>query len=149
MRRTPASCEAGSCIREETEASLRQALSLFEKAIELDPSFARAYVGIAECHQLLANGGYEPPDVSLSAVKSSLERAIDLDPDLPEAHASLSEMFFNVDDLPGMETEARRALDLNPSLPEPYSMLSELAGTQRRPGGDGQTERDSLPPRPN
>ena len=35
--------------REETEASLRQALSLFEKAIELDPSFARAYVAVAEC----------------------------------------------------------------------------------------------------
>ena len=119
--------------REETEASLRQALSLFEKAIELDPSFARAYVGIAECHQLLATAGYEPPDVCLPAVKSSLERAIDLDPDLPEAHASLSEMFFNVDDLPGMEAEARRALDLNPSLPEPYSMLSELAALKGDP----------------
>ena len=51
--------------REETEASLRQALSLFEKAIKLDPSFARAYVGVAECHEWLANYGYEPYDVSL------------------------------------------------------------------------------------
>ena len=81
--------------REETEASLRQALGLFEKAIELDPRFARAYVGVAECHEWLANYGYEPIDVSLSIVKTSLERAIDLDPNLPEAHASLSEMFFN------------------------------------------------------
>ena len=120
--------------REETEASLRQALSLFEKAIELDPSFARAYVGVAECHEFLANIGYEPPDISLSSMKSSLERAIDLDPNLPEAHASLSEMFFNVDDMPGMEAEARRALDLNPSLPEPYSMLSELAAMNGDPG---------------
>ena len=37
--------------REETEASLRQAIGLFEKAIELDPRFARAYVGVAECHE--------------------------------------------------------------------------------------------------
>ena len=120
--------------REETEASLRQALSLFEKAIELDPRFARAYVGVAECHEWLANYGYEPYDVSLSSMKSSLERAIDLDPDLPEAHASLSEMFFNGDDMPGMEAEARRALELNPSLPEPYSMLSELAAIKGDPG---------------
>ncbi len=119
--------------REETEASLRQAISLFEKAIELDSRFARAYVGVAECHQWLASG-YEPFDVSLSIVKSSLERAIDLDPNLPGAHASLSEMFFNEDDMPGMETEARRALDLNPSLPEPYSMLSELAALKGDPG---------------
>ncbi|MGD0550922.1 MAG: adenylate/guanylate cyclase domain-containing protein [Candidatus Bathyarchaeia archaeon] len=120
--------------REETEASLRQALVLFEKAVELDPRFARAYVGVAECHQQLAVAGYEPFDVSLSIVKTSLERAINLDPNLPEAHASLSEMFFNVDDMPGMEAEARRALDLNPSLPEPYSMLSELAAMNGDPG---------------
>jgi TolB-like protein len=112
--------------REETEASLRQAISLFEKAIELDPKFARAYVGLAECHQWLANYGHEPYDISLSIVKTSLERAIGLDPNLPEAHASLSEMFFNIDDLPDSEAEARKALELNPSLPETYAMLSEL-----------------------
>jgi adenylate cyclase len=113
--------------REESEASLRQALGLFEKAIELDPRFARAYVGVAECHELLGTIGYEPYDVTHSTVKASLTRAIELDPDLPEAHASLSEMFFNEDDLPSMEAEARTALELNPSLPDPYSMLSELA----------------------
>jgi adenylate cyclase len=119
--------------REETEASLKQALGLFEKAIELDPRFARAHVGVAECHQWLGNYGYEPYDVSLSIVKTSLERAIDLDPNLPEAHASLSEMFFNKDDMPNMEAEARKALELNPSLPEPYSMLSELAALKGDP----------------
>jgi adenylate cyclase len=126
--------------REETEASLRQATGLFEKAIELDPKFAKAYVGLAECHQSLAIRAYEPDDVSLSIVKSSLERAIDLDPNLPEAHASLSEMFFNVDDLPGMEAEARRALELNPSLPEPYSMLYELSALN---GDTGEMVRQS------
>ena len=125
--------------RGETEASLRQAISLFEKAIELDPKFARAYVGVAECHQWLASG-YEPFDVSLSIVKSSLERAIDLDPNLPEAHASLSEMFFNEDDMPNMEAEARRALELNPSLPETYSMLSELAALK---GDSGEMVRQN------
>jgi len=121
-------------LREETEASVRQALSLFEKAIELDPRFARAYVSVAECHEALGTIGYEPYDISLSIVKTSLERAIDLDPNLPEAHASLSEMLFNEDDMPSMEAEARRALDLNPSLPEPYSMLSELAALKGDPG---------------
>jgi len=116
--------------REETEGSLRQALGLFEKAIELDPRFARAYVGVAECHQWLGNYGYEPYEVLLSTVRISLERAIDIDPNLPEAHAALSEMFFNMDDLPGMEAEARRALELNPSLPDPHSMLSELAAEE-------------------
>jgi len=112
--------------REETEGSLRAALRLFEKAIVLDPKFARAYVGVAECHQSLATRGYEVFDVSYSTVESSLEHAIGLDPDLPEAHAALSEMFFNLDKVPQSEAEARMALELNPSLPDPYSMLSEL-----------------------
>jgi adenylate cyclase len=113
--------------REDKEASVRQGLSLFEKAIELDPKFAKAYVGVAECHQRLATGGYEPADVSISIVKRSLERAIDLDPDLPEAHAALSEMFFNLDEVSDSEAEARGALELNPSLPDPYHLLGELA----------------------
>jgi len=78
--------------------------------------------------------GFEQFDVSLSTVKSLLERAIDLDPNLPEAHAVLAEMFFNVDDMPGLDAEARRALELNPSLPQPYSMLSELAAMNGDPG---------------
>ena len=117
-----------------TEVSLRQAVSLFEKAIELDPGFARAYVGVAECHQSLATAGYEPWDVSYSIVKPSLQHAIDLDPDLPEAHAALSEMFFNLDEVADSEAEARRALELNPSLPDAYSMLSELAALRGDPG---------------
>ena len=121
-------------LREDSEASVRQALSLFEKAIELDPRFARAYVGVAECYDWFSTSGGEPHDVSLSHVRSSLERAIDLDPDLPEAHAALSTMFFSADDMPGMEAEARRALELNPSLPDPYAMLSELAALKGDPG---------------
>jgi len=126
--------------RQETETSTRQAISLFEKAIELDPKFTKAYVGIAECHQFLATSGYEPWDVSFSAVKTLLEHAINLDPNSPEAHASLSEMFYNEDNVLAMEAEGRRALELNPSLPEPYVMLSELAALR---GDSGEMVKQS------
>ena len=114
--------------REGNETSLKRAIGLFEKATELDPSFAKAYVGMADCHTMLADGGYEPADVSLATVKSLLKRAIDLDPNLPEAHAALANMHFTEDDVLGSETEARMALELDPSLPATYAMLSELAG---------------------
>jgi len=119
--------------RKETEASVKQAISLFEKAIESDPKFAKAHVGVAECHQWLGNSGYEPWDVTVSTVKSSLERAIRFDPNLPEAHAALAEMFYNLDEVRDCEAEARRALELNPSLPEPHAMLSELAVIEGEP----------------
>ena len=119
--------------REGSEPSLRQALKLFERAVELDPSFARAHVGVAECHQYLATVGYEPPDIMLPAVKASLKLALELDPDLAEAHASLAVLHLNEDDLPGTEVEARRALELNPSIPEAYRQLHEVAGIKGEP----------------
>jgi TolB-like protein/cytochrome c-type biogenesis protein CcmH/NrfG len=119
--------------REGSEPSVRQALKLFERAVELDLSYARAYAGVAQCHQYLANVGYEPMDVMLPAVKASLNRALELEPDLAEAHASLALLHFNEDDLPETEAEARRALELNPSLPQAYWMLYEVAGIKGEP----------------
>ena len=121
-------------LREQTEASLRQAIALFEKAIELDPRFARAYVGQAECHQFLADKGSEPSDVSVATVRRLLERALKLDSNSPEVHSMLSNLFFSEDDVPGAEAEARRALELNPNLPDPYWNLSELAAVKGDPG---------------
>jgi adenylate cyclase len=120
-------------LREETQASLRQAMALFEKAIELDPGFARAYVGEAECHQRLADFGGEPRDISITTVRRLLEHAINLDSNLPEAHASLAVMLFNEDDALGSEAEARKALELNPSLPDTYWILFELAALKGEP----------------
>jgi len=116
--------------RQDTEGSLKQGLNLFEKAIELDPKFAKAYVGVADCHLFLGTGGYETFDVCTSAAKAALDHALTLEPDLPEAHASLAYLNYSEDNLPGTEVEARRALELNPNLPEPYGYLSELAATQ-------------------
>jgi adenylate cyclase len=121
-------------LREETEASLRQAVSLFEKAIELDPKFARAYVGIAECHLALAESGQDSYGGSLSNAKVPLDRALSLDPDLPEAHSCLSGLLFDMDDMPGAEAEAKKALELNPSLTEPYRCLFELAALREDEG---------------
>jgi len=131
-------------VRMGTEPSLRQAIGLFEKAIELDPSFAKAYVGLAQCHQFLADGGFELADISVTTVRRLLDRALSLDPNLPEAHAALTVMFFNMDDFPGAEAQARRALELNPSLPDTYWHLFELAAHKGDPG-EMEADRVSLP----
>ena len=121
-------------LREQTEASLKQAIVLFEKAIELDPNFARAYVGEAECHQLLADRGHEPNDISVTTVRRLLGRALNIDPNLPEAHAALAVVFFNEDNVIGSEAEVKRALELNPSLPDPCWLMFELAAIKGDPG---------------
>lgn len=119
--------------REGSEPSLRQALKLFERAVELDHSFARAHVGLAECHQDLANFGYEKSEVMSAAVNASLARALEIDPDLAEAHSALAMQHWFDDDFRGTVAEARKALELNPSLPEPHHALCEAAGIRGDP----------------
>jgi adenylate cyclase len=114
-------------IQERTEPSLRQALGLFEKAIGLDPTFARAHAGLAECYVQLVNDGYEAFEHTIPKAELAVKKALELDPDLAEAHATLALVDFQVDDVAGSEKEARRAVELNPSLPEPHRVLSNAA----------------------
>jgi TolB-like protein/Flp pilus assembly protein TadD len=119
--------------RGETEPSLRQAVGLLERAVELDPSFARAYVGLAECFLNLANEIYEPYEKSIPKAELFVKKALSLDPELAEAAAALALIHFLEDDVVACEKEARRATELNPSLPEAHRMLSNVASFK----GDG------------
>jgi DNA-binding winged helix-turn-helix (wHTH) protein/TolB-like protein/Tfp pilus assembly protein PilF len=81
----------------------------FQRAIKLDPNYAAAYAGLADCY--LTGGTIpsgKPPDMAL--------KALELDDTLAEAHASLAYRKSAEDwDWTGAETEFQRALALNPS----------------------------------
>jgi len=113
--------------RDMTEPSLRQARGLFEKAVELDRSFAKAYSGLADCFMFLANDGYDPYEQSVPKAELSVKKALQLDPELAEAHATLALIDFLEDNVSCSEAEARRAIELNPSIPEAYYVLSNVA----------------------
>jgi TolB-like protein/Flp pilus assembly protein TadD/tRNA A-37 threonylcarbamoyl transferase component Bud32 len=67
--------------------SLEHARSLFRQAITLDPAYARAYAGIADCASFLYLYFFSG-DEDLAEAESASRRALDLAPDLAEAHAS-------------------------------------------------------------
>jgi adenylate cyclase len=113
--------------REETEPSVRKAIGFFEKAVELDPSFARAHVGLAECFLILATDAYEPYEKTIPKAELAVKKALKLDPELAEAAAALARIHFAEDDIVATESEARRAIELNPSLSEAYRILSNVA----------------------
>jgi len=133
-RKATENTEAYSCylrgkglVQERTEPSLRQALGLFEKAIGLDRSFARAHAGVAECYVMLVNDGYEAFEQAIPKADLVVKKALELDPELAEAHATLASVDFQVDDIIGSEKEAMRAVELNPSLPESHRLLANIA----------------------
>ncbi len=112
------------------EPSLRKSLEHFQKAIESDPTFARAYAGVARVYINLGNEGYLSWSGSIEMGQAAAERAVRLDPDLAEAHASLGEIAFMADDAAEtLDRELRRALELNPNLTQAHSILGALAGS--------------------
>ena len=112
--------------RVQTQPSLKNALELYQGAIELDPSFAGAHDGIAKCYVALANDAYMPRDEVLPKAEISVKRALALDPSLAEAHATLATIYFLEDYDSACELEAKRALELNPSIPEALRMMSNI-----------------------
>jgi adenylate cyclase len=67
--------------------SLEFALQMFEQAIELDPGYALAYAGIADCCSFLYQYFNGTPTL-LEKADAASRRALELSPELAEAHAS-------------------------------------------------------------
>jgi adenylate cyclase len=65
---------------------LQLARQMFAKAVELDPMYARAYAGMADCDSYLYMTYHEK--VAMEKVLATTEKALALDPNLVEAHAS-------------------------------------------------------------
>ncbi|MCH7871224.1 MAG: protein kinase, partial [Planctomycetes bacterium] len=102
-------------VRKNTEKSMLAALSLFDRALEIDPGFARAHAGRAGAYSGLAST-YMHPREALPQVEQAAKAALALDPNLPEAHVALGnfELLQNWN-WDGAEVFYQRALDINPS----------------------------------
>ena len=94
---------------------MRRALSFFQRAVEKDPTFARAWTGIAKVWYFLADVYVKPLD-AYPASKEAALKAIALDEKDAEAHCYLSEAKRVLDwDLAGADAESKRALELDPN----------------------------------
>lgn len=100
---------------ERTKEGLEKALEYFRKAIELDPSYAEAYSGLADTYSLMAFQNYMPSKDAFPKVKSLCEKAIEIDETLAEAHASLGWLYDETGYWKDAEKEYKKAIDLNPS----------------------------------
>jgi len=94
---------------------LGQAVSCFDRAVERDPTHARAYAGLADAHLLLAIMGHARAAPEVSRVHAAVARALALDGNLAEAHASLACVLFAFDwEWDAAEREFERAITLDP-----------------------------------
>ena len=99
-----------------TEDALRQSLEFFERALEKDPRFARAWTGIAKSWLWLADA-YVKPLEAYSKVRKAAMNAINIDDGEAEAHVYLAETKRILDwDLSGAEAEYLQAFQIDSNL---------------------------------
>jgi serine/threonine-protein kinase len=90
----------------------------FQRAIDLDPSYAPPYAGLADYYGFAANNGLLPPAENWAKGEAALRKALELDPELPEARNSLAAtLVFLHGDWAGAERELRRNRERNPNFP--------------------------------
>jgi TolB-like protein/Tfp pilus assembly protein PilF len=116
-----------------TEAGLRRAITFFQAALQRDPTYAPAYVGLADCYNSLATVplGAPPREVRPMAVAAA-QRALELDPGLGEAHASLAYARLYDAEWKAAEDGLARALELRPGYAEAHAWSAHLFGARGR-----------------
>lgn len=98
-----------------TPDDLNKAIDYFTQAIVKDPSDAAAYVGLADCYNLLREFGAMPPGEAYPRALSAAQRAVELDDTSAEAHTSLAfTTYWWSWQGATAEREFKRALELDP-----------------------------------
>jgi adenylate cyclase len=110
-----------------TRSTNAQARGLFERAIELDPNYAPAYVELGRADVAAVNQGWtQDPSETLERAESLARKAIGLDDLSPGAHALLGNALVQFGDYDRALDELKRAIDLNASDTESYSGLTNV-----------------------
>ncbi len=113
------------------EEDFRIAIQMYDKAAELDPTFALAHARLSMAHSWMYWFHDRNNEARLTAAKQAVDKALQLNPDLPEAHSALGRCYYN-------HLDFDRALEqfaiARKSRPNDSEIMSLVAYAQRRQG---------------
>ncbi|MCI0431268.1 MAG: tetratricopeptide repeat protein [Rhodospirillales bacterium] len=119
---------------------------MFRRAIELDPNYARAYAGLADCESFLYMYYFQV--AAMENILQASAKAMELDEDLAEAHASRGLALFTIERHAEAESEFQMAIRLDPNLYEAYYFYARACLTQGRPAEAAELLEKALQVRP-
>lgn len=99
-----------------TPDSIQKSMEYFSQAIEKDPNYALAYVGLAQAHLGLSTWAFVPASETMPKAREMALKALQIDPSVAEAYATLGAVAKDYEwKWNDAESHFKRALDLNPN----------------------------------
>ncbi|MDQ2938406.1 MAG: protein kinase, partial [Acidobacteriota bacterium] len=128
-----------------TPENLQKAVTYYQQAVDVDPKYALAYAGLADCFMLLGwvEFGVSPPREVMPKAKAAALKALELDDSVAEAHTSLAFIIERFDwDWPAAEKQYKRAIKLNPNYSTAHHLYAgHLIWTGRINEGIAEAEK--------
>ena len=104
---------------------IKRGISYFGRALNLDPTYGRAYAGLATSYATSGHLGFLPTHEAFPKAKAAAKMALDLDPTLAEAHAAIAFVAMLYEwDWAAAEQGFKKAVGLNPSNGETHVYYS-------------------------
>ncbi len=101
-----------------TGDEVKKSVEYFEQAIEMDPSYALAFAGLADAYSVIPSYANGSPKEFFPKSKAAAKRALELDETLAEAHTALARVLFAYEwNFAESDKEYLRAIELNPNYP--------------------------------
>lgn len=110
-----------------TSEAIRAAIGYYEDALEKDPNYALAYVGLADAYATLGSYRLMRPSEALPKAREAIEKALKLDDKLPEARASMGKILTDYEwNWEAAEKEFQLAISLQPNCANAHHWYSTL-----------------------
>jgi TolB-like protein/Flp pilus assembly protein TadD len=127
-----------------TEEAANRALEHFRQAIEIEPGFAAAHAGIADCYGMLVSYGFLTPDLG-SRSRAAATKALEIDENCVEARTWLATMKGQWDwDWSGAEREHRQIVEQYPSYAPNLHWYATMLAAMGRSDEAIEREREAL-----
>ncbi len=106
--------------------SLATAIGYFEQSLVIEPGFALAYTGLADCYLAMVSYGNLDKAEALAKAEPLLAKALELAPNLAESHLALGNLHSLKTEWSLAEAEYRKSLALNPNLSMSHMFLANV-----------------------
>jgi TolB-like protein/Tfp pilus assembly protein PilF len=115
--------------RNEAPGPMWMALEWFERAVALDPDFARVHISITDLYANMLTRGSISREIAEAPARVAIARALMLNPSSSDAYAARAFLRLSLGELADSEADFLRAIELNPNNSRPYQNYGQLLST--------------------